>query len=331
MKHVQLSEEWIHGAVSLERRGSGLKPWRIPYADYELYPPDGIGGKAEICAGIRLRFQTDSLFITLKFEPLTEGARIDCMADGNFVGTADLAAGEMEAAWTDLPSGRKVVEIWLPQNIGMTLTVLLLDADAYAEPAPDTRPKWITYGSSITQCVAADSPAQTWPSIASSIGGLNLTCLGYSGNCQMEPMVARLIRDLPADIISLCLGINIYGAESLSARALKSSVIGMLEIIREKHRNTPLLLISPIFASEREATPNKLDLTVSFIREEIAEVAALLRNRGDQNLYYRDGREWFSEADAVHLSDGLHPDAQGYKLLGERFRGRMLEGVVLNS
>lgn len=330
MKRLLLSAEWFEGAVSVERREDGWKPWRIPYADYELYPPDGIGGKAEITAGIRLRFRSNSSSVVLTFKPLPEAAKIDCLIENRLAGTAEPGEGASSAEWRELTNEEKLIEIWLPQNVGITIISLFIEADASAEPVPDQRPKWLTYGSSITQCVAAESPTQTWPAIAAREAGLHLTCLGYSGNCQMETMVARLIRDMPADFISLCLGINVYGAASLSARTLRPAVIGMLETIREKHGHTPILLISPIYSSERETKPNKLDLTVRFIREEIAEVAELMKRRGDYNLHYRNGLEWLGEADACRLPDGLHPDAQGYRLMGERFLDRIAGPVPLN-
>jgi lysophospholipase L1-like esterase len=32
-----------------------------------------------------------------------------------------------------------------------------------------------------------------------------------------------------------------------------------------------------------------------------------------------DGTEWLGQADAGHLPDGLHPNAEGYELMAERF------------
>ncbi|MFC4102408.1 SGNH/GDSL hydrolase family protein [Paenibacillus xanthanilyticus] len=331
MDRISITEAWFAGAVSVERTADGLKPWRIPYADYPLYPPDGIGGKAEIAAGIRLRFRTDATQVKLLFAPLMEAAQVDCHMEGTCARTADLAQGETSAAWEGLPAGHKTVELWLPQQVPITIIAVYVEPGAYAEPEPDLRPRWVAYGSSITQCVAAAGPTQTWPAIAAHAAGLNLTCLGYSGNCQLETMVGRLIRDLPADLITLCLGINVYGAASLSARTFRPAVIGMVQSIREKHEDTPLVLISPIYASEREDTPNKLDMTVRLIREEIAEAAALLQRRGDRALHYRDGLAWFGVDDAAHLPDGLHPDATGYRLMGERFVERILGDINLGS
>ena len=328
MRSVQLTEEWFHGSVSLEQTKAGIKPWRIPYRDYELFHPEGIEGKAAICAGIRLRFQSDTTDLALAFEPVPEAASIDCLIDGKLLASVRIQAGAGKVEWKDLPLGSKCIELWLPQNTGMTINSLMVNHEAEAEALPDQRLKWVTYGSSITQCVSAESPSCTWPSIASREMDINLTCLGFSGNCHLEPMVARMIRDLPADLITLCLGINVYGAETLGLRTFRPAVLGMVETIREKHIDTPLVVISPIYAAEREVRENKLGLTVSSIRSEVAAAVEILQQRGDRHLHYRDGRDWFGPADKAHLPDGLHPDAAGYKLLGYRFGEQILGDIV---
>lgn len=327
MKRVHLTEKWFQGAVSLEWTRAGIKPWRIPYRDYELYHPEGIEGKAAICAGVRLRFLSDTTEVVLAFEPIQESASIDCLVDGKLWSSVQMKAGSTKAVWRNLPLNSKCIELWLPQNTGMTILSLEVDHEAEAVAESDFRPKWVAYGSSITQCVGAQSPSYTWPSITSRAWGLNLTCLGFSGNCHLEPMVARMIRDLPADLITLCLGINVYGAETMNLRTFRPAVIGMLEIIREKHKDTPLVVVSPIYAAEREIRENKLGLTVSSIRSEVAAAVGMLRQRGDQQLFYRDGCDWFGMADEALLHDGLHPNADGYKLLGDRFGERVLGNV----
>ncbi|MGV2806275.1 GDSL family lipase, partial [Clostridium perfringens] len=145
------------------------------------------------------------------FAPLADNAAMDCVAGGELCETLSLPAGATEALFSGLGNGTKDMEIWLPQNIGMTVTGLRIGAQAIGVPLPDTRPRWITYGSSITQCVGASSPSRAWPAIAAEACGFSLTNLGFSGNCHMEPMIGRLIRDLPADFNSICAGVNIYG------------------------------------------------------------------------------------------------------------------------
>ncbi|OMF33171.1 SGNH/GDSL hydrolase family protein [Paenibacillus sp. FSL H8-0259] len=323
MKNLPLTDEWFHGAVSLEHREEGIKPWRIPYRDYELYPPDGIDGKAEICSGIRLRLATGSKALALSFSPLAEAAALDCLIGGVLFQKLRLAAGGTEALFTGLPPGMKELEVYLPQNTGITLSGLRIEDEAAAEPLPDHRPRWITYGSSITQCVAASSPSRTWPVIAAGECGYHLTNLGFSGNCLMEPMAGRLIRDLPAELITLCVGVNIYGAVASSPRMFKPLLIGMLETIREKHKETPLAVISPIYGTERETEENKLGFTLPLMRRQIVETVKRLQERGDRHLHYLDGLEWFGPEDGELLTDGLHPGAEGYELLGSRFGSRL--------
>ncbi|MHA2855970.1 SGNH/GDSL hydrolase family protein [Paenibacillus lautus] len=320
MKQLPLMDEWFHGAVSLEHREDGIKPWRIPYMDYELYPPAGIDGKAEICAGIRLRLRTDSTEVAVSFASLADAAAMDCVVGGRLCQTLSLPGGAVEALFSGLEDGIKDVEIWLPQNIGMTLTGLRIGAQAIGVPLPDTRPRWITYGSSITQCVGASSPSRAWPAIAAEACGFSLTNLGFSGNCHMEPMIGRLIRDLPADFISICAGVNIYGGGTISPRMFKPLLIGLLETIRDKHRDIPLLVISPIYGTVRETQLNSLGFTLPIMREFIRETVELLRARGDRQLFYQDGLNWFGPEDEAFLTDGLHPGAEGYELLGRRFR-----------
>lgn len=319
MKQLPLTDKWFHGAVSLEQREDGIKPWRIPFMDYSLYPPEGIEGKAEICAGVRLRLRTDSTKIAVSFAPLATAASLDCVADGQLYETLSLPVGATTALFSGLEEGIKELEIWLPQNTGMTITGLRIDAQAAGVPLPDSRPRWITYGSSITQCVAASSPSRTWPAIAAANCGLNLTNLGFSGNCHMEPMIGRLIRDLPADFISICVGVNIYGASTLSPRMFKPLLIGLLQTIRDKHRETPLLVMSPIYGTVRETELNSLGFTLPLMREAIEETVEQLRERGDRQLYYQNGLNWLGPEDEAFLTDGLHPGAEGYELLGQRF------------
>ncbi|MDU4697527.1 MAG: SGNH/GDSL hydrolase family protein [Paenibacillus sp.] len=324
---LPLDEKWFHGAVSLQRRPEGIKPWRIPYEDYELFPPDGIGTKAEICAGVRIRLNTNSSVLGVGFTPLSEEATLDCRCDGQLQARLKLAQGATEAHFLGLPQGGKTVEIYLPQNVGMTITRIGVEADALWEPAPDLRPRWVAYGSSITQCVAADGPSSTWPAIAARECDFQLTCLGFSGNCHLEPRVGRMIAGLSADFISLCVGINVYGAASLSPRTFKPAIIGLIDSIRDQHPDTPLLVISPIYATDRETNENGLGFTLTAMREEIRETVEVFRRRGDSRIYHGHGLDWFGEADKARLSDGLHPDAEGYKLMGERFKERML-GII---
>lgn len=224
-----------------------------------------------------------------------------------------------------LPEREKRIELYLSQKADMVITGLSIDADATRSLLPDDRPRWITYGSSITQAKAAASPAQTWPAIVARRQKLHLTALGYSAQCHMEPMVARMIRDLDADFISLCIGINIQGGASLSPRTFKWAAVGMVKIIRERHPEIPIVVQSPIFSPDREINENVVGLNLVKMREELADAVERLRALGDDRLFYLDGLKIFGPEHIDHLPDRLHPDAEGYRIMADNFEKYVME------
>jgi hypothetical protein len=306
-----------HGAVSLQQTDQWTMPWRAPYADRILFPTPLLE-RAAMPAGVRLAFLSDTTHIAGTIDPQADNSRLDLCCDGNRVGSVELARRD-SFQFDNLKSGEKLIELWLPQYGSFRLKSLQLSDGASVEPFEETRPRWITYGSSITQCRAAESPIYTWPAIVAREHGLNLTCLGYGGQCHLDPMVARMIRDLPADYISICAGINIQGASSLSPRTFRPAIIGSVQTIREKHPDIPLVLISPIYSPPRENHPNVVGFNLKLMREEVAAAVNVLRTHGDANIHYLNGLELFGAKYAHLLPDELHPNAEGYKVMGRNF------------
>ena len=53
------------------------------------------------------------------------------------------------------------------------------------------------------------------------------------------------MRDTPADLISVKIGINLVNTDLMRLRAFGPAVHGFLDTIREGHPSTPLLVVSP--------------------------------------------------------------------------------------
>ena len=119
-----------------------------------------------------------------------------------------------------------------------------------------------------------------------------------------------MIREMPADYLSMKVGINIYGSDSLSPRTFQSAIIGFVQIVREKHPDTPFVVISPIFSPPRETTKNAVEFTLEEMRQEVEEAVRTMRAQGDANLHYVSGLELFGRDLAHLLPDDLHPDAR---------------------
>lgn len=306
------------GAISLERSDGWVMPWRLPHEHLALFPPEALAERAAMPAGVRIAFYSDTDAVSGAIEPDPELAPLDLCCDGELYGSMPLA-GRDAFSFAQLPAGRKLIELWLPQFGRFRLRELRLSDGATVEPFADERPRWITYGSSITHCRVAESPTQTWPAVVARTRGLNLTCLGYGGQCHLDPMVARMIRDLPADNLSMCVGINIQGGNSLNTRSFQPAVFGFVKVIRERHPDTPFVVMSPIISPPRETVPNAVGFDLRTMRQEVAQAVQTLRNQGDQHVHYIDGLDIFGPEDVHLLPDELHPNAEGYKLMGRRF------------
>ena len=329
MKRLALDEAMFQGAISLERGDGWIRPWRLPFHLLSLFPdPEGIVLRAGQSAGVRLRLATNSRELGLEVQPFEERRLFDLTVDNELLDTTELPAGAGELRFEPLAEGEKVVEVWLPADWQARPRALLLDDGAWAAPAADDRRRWVAYGSSITHCRGAHSPARTWPATAARMRDLHLTSLGFGGQCHLDPMVALTIRDLPADLISIKAGINIYGAASLSPRTFQPALIGFVRIVREGHPNVPIIVVSPIISPPREAFENAVGYHLAAMRDAVADSVQRLADLGDEHLHYVDGRELFGpDLVAEYLPDELHPNGDGYEILGRNFAEKVLTTV----
>jgi hypothetical protein len=243
-------------------------------------------------------------------------------------------------AFTDLPVGLKHCELWLPANAILELRALRIDDGAKIEPPQSrSRRRWVHHGSSISHCMEASSPTQTWPAVAARLADVELLNLGLGGNCHLDQFVARTMRDEPADVLSLKVGINVVNMDSLKERTFAPALHGFIDTVREGKPHTPFLIASPIYCPSAETHPGPTvpnahgkfvtlpghqeirngSLTLQQMRTIIRDVVATRRKHGDANLHYLDGLELFGADDAADLPDDLHPNGAGYVRMGERF------------
>lgn len=362
-----IDDQLVRGAVELETTRAGVLPHRLPAAA-RAQSSDGQLAMVEAQpSGVRLVFRTSATAIELDVLPtkiqyagapagpdgvydLLVDGRLTAQASvpGGNVVTIDLNTGSTEFApgrpatvnFTGLPDHAKEVEIWLPHRERTELVALRTNAPI-DDQLTSNKPVWLHHGSSISQGSNADSPTQTWPALAARQSGVELTNLGFGGSALLDPFTARAMRDLPADLISVKIGINLVNLDLMRQRAFGPAVHGFLDTIREGHSTTPLLVISAIYCPIHEHTPGPGapdfadgtvkfvatgdpsepgKLTLAYIRQALEEIIGL-RAKTDPNLSYLDGRELYGEPDfaARPLPDQLHPDHATHRLLAERF------------
>lgn len=362
----------IRGALDLEETQAGVMPRRLPAWTREQYQDESVHGATLMPSGVRLVFRTDAC--TVEFEVLTSTGQLDTDPQPRPTGMLELLVNGVLAErrqapvgnvlrmagpgaeqrlipgepgtvrFAGLPAGMKDIELWLPQQTPTELVALRADGEVLA-PLPDGRRRWVHHGSSISHCMEADGPTGTWPVVAAALGGVEVINLSQAGNAMLDPYVARTIRDMPADLISLKVGINIVSLAAFRLRTFGPAVHGFLDTIRDGHPDTPLLLISPVSCPALEDTPGPttmgpdgkvvalgdpadtargaLSLTVA--RTELARIVQARRAR-DPHLHYLDGRELLGPGDVGELADGLHPTAAAYRRMGKHFAAHAFVG-----
>ena len=265
----------------------------------------------------------------------TKGGQIRLEMDGPLVTSEEFirGAGE-EITFTNLGTELKEIEIWLPA--GAMVEVRKISADrAILAPTPSSAKKWVHYGSSISQCAETDRPLDIWSVHASRLLGLDIRNLGLAGEAHVDGFVARTIAATPADFISLKLGINVVNGDSMRERTFIPAIHNFLDTIREKKATTPILVISPIYCPFHEENPGPTLIgdsgLTSMVRPPALAAGALnlpkireileriVHERADENLYFMSGLELFNEGDVALMPDLLHPNSDGYRLMGERF------------
>ncbi|GAB2597704.1 GDSL-type esterase/lipase family protein [Kribbella endophytica] len=280
-------------------------------------PGHRLWSRAATPAGVRASWRTTATEVRLELRAAldiyTKLAPVDFLVDGELHQRHELEIGEQQLTVT-LPGNDVELTIWLPQAGAIAVRAVDFTGDAVA--SPPSGPRWLTYGSSITQCTGAYGPSETWPALVARRHGWDLTAMGFAGECHLDPIAARTIRDTPARLISLCLGINIYGGATFSGRTLPGQVESFLHTVRDGHPHTPIILITPIIAPEHEGKPNEVGLTLDDVRACI-ELGA--RSLNDPDLQLIDGRTVLTDEEARALyADDLHPGPDGYRLIADR-------------
>lgn len=309
----------LHGCAELSDEGGWAVPVRLPQ-DPTVAP--GLLAAARMPAGVRLELDTDAHELAWSVRTAApQGARrsaapFDVVVDERLVARRHID-GSGVVSTGDLGRGRKRVRIWLPQFGHVGLGHLWLSGGTEIGAVP-RGVRWLAYGSSITHCTGADGPTETWPALVAAELGWSLHCLGFARECHLDPVIARVLRDSEADVISMCVGVNIHGAASFSRRTFAAALAGFLATVRDGHPRTPILLSTPIQAPAREEQPNAVGLTLSMVRKEIETTARLLRESGDHALHLLDGTRILGPDDASLLTDGVHPGPEGYRLMARR-------------
>jgi hypothetical protein len=354
------------GALDLAATGTGFLPRRLPAWTRPQIPDVAMDAVVQMPSGVRLVLTTTARTIEIDVQVTLvrqlpralKPASFDLAIEGQVVsqtettvgnvinlgpGPEDLSfdvGGPTTVVFPDLPTGTKTVEVWLPTAAAVEFRALRVDDDAIVTPTtPSTRRRWVHYGSSISHCLSAATPTVTWPALVARSEDLELTNLGFAGQCMLDPFVARTIRDAEVDVVSMKVAANIIAEDSMRQRPFGPALHGFLDTIREQKPDIPILVVSPIFSPFGEDHPGPLvldadgrtvgvegpaalrrtSLTMRTMRAAVEAVVEGRRGLGDEHLHYLSGLDLFGADDNGDLPDGLHPNDAGNARIAQRF------------
>lgn len=282
----------------------------------------------ENTAGGQIAFRTDSSQILLRVQlhkphnmvnmPATGQCGFDCYLAQNgerlkFFGVTKFdikeSTYECEVVANLKRDVIRDVLINFPLYEGVKEVQVGLDYDAVVEGPKEFSDsgKMVFYGTSITQGGCACRPGMAYTNILSR--WLNRECinLGFSANGLGEYEMAQVIAEIEnPDIIVLD-----YEANSATNGRLEASLDGFIQIIREKHREVPILVLSRIQYLADYYDENMMDNRNKWrdFQRGIVEKRAA---NGDANIYFYNGNDLFDEYFDEYTVDFIHPTDLGF-------------------
>lgn len=225
----------------------------------------------------------------------------------------------------DAPKERREYRLYLPLYKKLDALELGFSPRAVVEPSPASpgaKPVFF-YGTSITQGGCANTAGSDFVSLTGRLLDAEVINFGFSGSGRGEPEVARLIREVKAEIFVLDF---IANAELAT---LPKVLPEFIRILREKHPRTPIVLIScpdfdpllwnPKYRDEQDAK-----------RDVVMRVYVQGKEQGDRHLHYIDGPGLLPSGLTGAYVDGTHPTSHGFAIMAERLAPqlRVIRGRV---
>ncbi len=272
-------------------------------------------------AGGRLRFKTDSPYIAIRAEVyackptanlgLTAMTAFSLYIDNCFQGFKCPEQEEINAAngeWVMFEEilrrrdeGLKSIDIYFPSyNNVKTLYIGVKDGTTLekADEYPNKKPV-VFYGSSITQGGCASHSGNDYVSMLSRWLNFDYVNLGFSGNAKGEEKMAEYIADLDMSVF-----VYDYDHNARTLEQLQATHAPMYEIIRKKHPDIPVIILSaPDFQYAAAGYEKR--------REIIYDTYKQAKARGD-NVAFIDGESMFGTDWETCTVDCCHPNDLGF-------------------
>jgi len=287
--------------------------------------PEGVDYLANHPSGGQIRFQTDAKNLVVRVRlsapadmpdmPATGQCRIDCYlgypGEQHFYAVTVFEQTNRDyqcGLFVHLPQKMRMVTLNLPLYQGVEEVLVGLDPEASILPPPpyESDLPIIVYGTSNTQGGCASRPGMSWTNILSRRLNREFINMGFSGSGKGEPDVARNIALIPNPG---CFVLDYEG--NAGSELLRQTLPHFIEILREAHPTTPILVLS-VTPFSRELEDEAFVQMRARDRDFQRSTVEALRQLGDVNIFFMDGRGVLGEDFTETLVDGVHTTDLGF-------------------
>ena len=181
-------------------------------------------------------------------------------------------------------------------------------------PSPwrDPRPV-VVYGTSIQQGGCASRPGMCHTNIMSRLLDRPFLNFGFSGSGRCEAEMAQILAEIedPAMYVIDC-------DANTGPEKLRERLPVFVDILREKHPETPILLVSQtLFAAEMLGSQEYTGRRLAFTTIHRGELARR-RQMGDNNIFFLDGTTLYGPDPSECTVDGAHATDLGFYNIAHR-------------
>lgn len=292
---------------------------------------DAVWGLSRHSAGLAARFSTDATTIKARWTltssrlemphmPATGVSGLDLYVkiDGQW---RWLACGFPKAQTTmvtlasGLPAGEREYLLYLPLYNGVQSVEIGLPPDNRLKQVPprpaDRRKPIVFYGTSITQGGCASRPGMVHTAILGRRLDWPVINLGFSGNGRLELEVASLIAELDAAVYVIdCL-------PNVGATEVAAQTEPLVRLLREKHPETPILLVEDRSYSDAFLIAGKRERNETS-RAAFRAAYDRLQQAGVKHLFYLEGEHLLGD-DNEGTVDSSHPTDLGFMRQADAF------------
>ena len=224
-----------------------------------------------------------------------------------FLPPEDVTKLEYTNVFTFEESKMRTITINFPLYNDVTSLYIGLDEGAELEAAKlyKNEKPIVFYGSSVTQGGCASRPGMCHTNILSRLLDSDIINLGLSGSDKGEPALAEYISNLEMSAF-----VHGYGYNSPNLEYYEKTYYPFYKIIREKHPDLPIIMMScPVAATLKEA---KRMVTLDGRREITMNAYLKALEEGDKKVWFVDGYAALGAEGEDATVDGSHPTDIGF-------------------